>query len=137
MHREGTIESALVERAFTYDVMLHTAFERRGVLGGGGWTADSMTRYHPTVLKGTLLPSHPLPPFTPDLPSHSQVPPHRPQGDAAHLRGPAVEALPQGARRRPPAVPLPRRHAGPCVMHTWHTADQALPLVLHRDLDTR
>ena len=55
MHREGNIEKALVERAFTYDVMLHTAFQRGGVLSGGGWTADSMTRYHPTVIKGALL----------------------------------------------------------------------------------
>lgn len=55
MQCEGAVEQALIERAFTYDVMLHTAFHKTSVQAGGGWTADSLTRYHPTVIKGTLL----------------------------------------------------------------------------------
>jgi len=55
MQRESTIETALIDRAFTYDVMLHTAFAKSHVQAGSGWTADSMTRYAPTVIKGTLL----------------------------------------------------------------------------------
>ena len=46
MHREGALEKGLIDRSFTYDVMLHTAFQRGSVQPGNGWTADSMTRYH-------------------------------------------------------------------------------------------
>jgi hypothetical protein len=45
MQCHGVVEQALIERAFAYDVMLHTAFAKGCVQPGAGWTADSMTRY--------------------------------------------------------------------------------------------
>jgi len=55
MQCHGVVEQALIERAFAYDVMLHTAFAKGCVQPGTGWTADSMTRYQPSMIKGTML----------------------------------------------------------------------------------
>jgi len=55
MHAEGSVEPALVDRAFCYDVMLHGAFVSGSVLPGGNWTADCLTRYAPSLVKGTLM----------------------------------------------------------------------------------
>ena len=53
--QEGGVESALIERAFCYDVMLHSTFAKPCVQPGAGWTADPLTRYVPAVTKGTLM----------------------------------------------------------------------------------
>ena len=53
--QEGGVESALIERAFCYDVMLHSTFAKPCVQPGAGWTADAMTRYAPSVVKGTMM----------------------------------------------------------------------------------
>ena len=54
MQCHGVVEQALIERAFAYDVMLHTAFAKGCVQPGAGWTADSMTRYQPSLNKVDL-----------------------------------------------------------------------------------
>ena len=54
MQRDGSIERALIERAFSYDVMLHATFEKVCVQSGSGWTADPTTRYVPPLIKGTM-----------------------------------------------------------------------------------
>ena len=52
--RDG-LDAALIERAFLYDVMLHSTFTKGTVQPGGGWTADCLTRYSPRVVKGTMV----------------------------------------------------------------------------------
>ena len=54
MSREST-EAGLVERAFSYDVMLHATFTTACIQPSRGWTADPLTRYVPRVTKGTIM----------------------------------------------------------------------------------
>jgi hypothetical protein len=54
LQREG-LDAALIERAFLYDVMLHSTFTKGTVQPGGKWTADCLSRYVPAVVKGTMV----------------------------------------------------------------------------------
>lgn len=54
MRSEG-LESALLDRHFSYDVMINQPFHHGSIEPGGQWQADYLTRYAPATLSAMAL----------------------------------------------------------------------------------
>jgi len=49
------LTAALLDRHFSYDVMINQPFHPQSIEPGSGWRADYLTRYHPSSLSNMVL----------------------------------------------------------------------------------